>query len=276
MLGRAGDGGIAGVEIHLVRVGHVARHHAALEEVDVLAGIDHARGVVQILQRRLAVLARVDIDHVHRRPGGAEIQLRTAQVHVVARVLAAERDVTRGDGERVLDQRTREVQPPVAVDPAPGGDCLDAGGNGLRQADVLEHVERRVVHPHDIDIGERLEAPAGHARPNRALIGRLWRGPQRLARLTPAHAPTLHCLFAHDLLQGWKSRRPIIGAGDPLTSARTTSTSPLTTPLIRPRRLASVAAPGRHRNRDERAPVGAAPVSGRRREGASRNFSKPS
>ena len=45
----AADAGVAGVEIHLERVGQVARHHRALEEMDVLERVDHAADVVEVL-----------------------------------------------------------------------------------------------------------------------------------------------------------------------------------------------------------------------------------
>ena len=55
VLGRAHDRGIAGVEIHLVRIGNIARHDGALEEMDVIHDVDDAADVVQILDRGVAV-----------------------------------------------------------------------------------------------------------------------------------------------------------------------------------------------------------------------------
>ena len=48
VLGGAADRGVAGVEIHFVRIGNVARHNGALEEMDVLHLIDHSPDVVEV------------------------------------------------------------------------------------------------------------------------------------------------------------------------------------------------------------------------------------
>ena len=144
MLGRAGDAGVERVEVELHGADHVARHEAALEEVDVVERVDDPRGVVEVLQQRLAIVAGLEVDHVHGGAGGAEMHLAAPRLEVVARVLAAEREAAGGAGDDVLDQRPREAQAAVLVDEgAARGAGLDAGGQRLRHADPLQHVERR-------------------------------------------------------------------------------------------------------------------------------------
>ena len=95
MLRRPHHAGVERVEIHLERIGNVARHHRPLEEVDVVEALDEARRVVNVLQQRFAVLALLDIDQMHGGTGRAVMHLGALDHHVVLGVLAAQREMTR-------------------------------------------------------------------------------------------------------------------------------------------------------------------------------------
>ena len=104
MFRRAHHAGIERVEVHIERVGNVARHHRPLEEMDVVEPVDDARGVVDVLQQRLAVFALLDVDQMDRGAGRAVMHALALDQHVVLRILAVQREIARGAFDRVLDQ----------------------------------------------------------------------------------------------------------------------------------------------------------------------------
>ena len=109
MLGGARDAGVERVEVELHGADHVARHQRALVEVDVVERVDDARGVVEVLQQQFAVLAGLEVDHVHGSAGRAVVDLAAPGLEVVAGVLAAKREAAGCTGDDVLDQRPREA-----------------------------------------------------------------------------------------------------------------------------------------------------------------------
>ena len=96
MFRRAHHAGVERVEIHIERIGDVARHHRPLEEMDVVEPVDDARGVVDVLQQRLAVFALLDIDEMHRGARRAVMHALALDQHVVLRVLAVQGEIARG------------------------------------------------------------------------------------------------------------------------------------------------------------------------------------
>ena len=185
MLGGAHHRGVAGVEVHLERIRDVARHHGTLEEVDVFHHIDDATDVVEVADGGFAVAA-VGIDHVDGRTGGAEVGALAPRLHVVARILPEEREMTRGLGDGVLDEGSREQQTTRIVERATGGGHdLDAGFCGITEPDFPQQPERSLVDLLDARLRQRLEPPARHAGTDRAqVIG------QRTRSLGPAGITT--------------------------------------------------------------------------------------
>ena len=96
MLRRAHHAGVERVEVHIERVGNVARHHRPLEEMDVVEPVDDARRVVDVLQQRLAVFALLDVDEMHGGARRAVMHALALDHHVVFGVLAVQREVARG------------------------------------------------------------------------------------------------------------------------------------------------------------------------------------
>ena len=191
VLGRAGYAGIGRVDVHLERRGHLAADDRALIEVDVLQRVDHARDVVQIAGGRVAIDPGLGVDHVHGRPGRAEIHARAPGLHVVLRSLPVQDEVPRGSRHRVLDQRAREDQPPLRGQCGPGlGHVLDSARGRIRKPDGLQHVERGVVNANDVGVGQRLVSPADHARVHGSqVVGQRTSagGPPRRARPAAHH-----------------------------------------------------------------------------------------
>ena len=138
MFGGAGHAGITGVEVHLGRVHQIAANHRALEEVQMLERVHHARDVVQIERGRVAVFAAVRVHHMHRRAGRAEIDTIAPGLHVVLRILAMQHEMARGIGDGVLDQGAREQKAPGIGQGATGlGQVLDAAGRRVGKANLL-------------------------------------------------------------------------------------------------------------------------------------------
>ena len=77
-----------------VVVGDVAAHQRALEKVNVVERLRQAGGIIEVLRRRLAVAARLDIHDVDRGTGGTEVSLRTPQLQIVTRVLPVQHHAT--------------------------------------------------------------------------------------------------------------------------------------------------------------------------------------
>ena len=68
MLGRAGEAAIERVDVEIVPGNHVARREHALEEMDVLAGVDDARGIIEIGKIGFAVFLFFKINDMHGHP----------------------------------------------------------------------------------------------------------------------------------------------------------------------------------------------------------------
>ena len=203
MLRGAGTAGIKRVQVHLEVVGHVPRHHRALEEVDVIKRMGDPRRVIKILRGGIAIGVRLQIDDMHRRARRAEMDVGAGQVQVVLRIAAEQGQVARGNAEHVLDQRAGKAKPPVvALNGARAGHDFHARGRGLRQADDLQRLKRGLVYPRHALLRQGLVLPAGQSRPDRPQVFGQGRGPQCAACLTPARpcrAPRLavQCLFTH-------------------------------------------------------------------------------
>ena len=171
VFGGAGDARIGGVDIHFKRSRDLAAHDRALKEMKVLERVDHARDVVQILGRRVAVDAGRRIDDVHGSACGAEIDPRSPWLHVVLRILAVQHEVPRSPGHGVLDQRARKNQPPGGVELRPRlGHVLDAAGSRVGEPNVFQHVERSMMDSKHVGVGQRLVQAARHARADRAQV----------------------------------------------------------------------------------------------------------
>ena len=89
MLGRPGDAGVERVEIEFHGADHVARDQGALEEVDVIQRVHDPGRIIEVLQQRFAIGAGLEVDHVHRGPGGAEMDLAAPGLQIVACFLTA-------------------------------------------------------------------------------------------------------------------------------------------------------------------------------------------
>ncbi len=65
---------------------------------------------------------------------------------------------------------------------------LDAGRDGLAEANCFEKVERRLVDALHVALGQRLVLPAFHAGPDGGFVAGNWPRPQRPPRLAAAAA----------------------------------------------------------------------------------------
>jgi hypothetical protein len=187
MLRRPRHAGIHGVDIEIVPCEHVARRDRALIEMDMLALIDDAGAVIEIDQHGIAVAAGLDIDDMDGRPRGPEIDLVAPGLHIVLAIAAIEHEIAGTFRKRVLDERARQAQAAMlAHDGALGCQDLDAGGDSLAEADLLEEVECRLMDALHVALAQGLVLPALHAGAHRCLFARDGPGSQRLARLASA------------------------------------------------------------------------------------------
>ncbi len=127
MLGRAAKARVGRVDVQLEAVENIARDHSPLKEMNVIKRLRDRRGIIKILQRRLAVLPREGIDHMHRRARGPEMHPVPGQLQVMLFVPTVQGDPPRRLGQHVLDQCAGIPKPPViAQDRARIGHDLDA------------------------------------------------------------------------------------------------------------------------------------------------------
>ena len=189
MLGGARHAGVERVEIHLQRVGNVARHHRPLEEMDVVQPVDDAGGVVDVLQQALSVFALLDVDQMHRRARRAVVHALALDHHVVPGVLAAQREVARGPFDRVEHEvawkTDAAVRPKRRADPC---QRLDAGGNGVGETDRLQQRQHRLVDAFEVVPAQRSVAPAFEPGAHWPYVIGQRRSPHGAARLTSARA----------------------------------------------------------------------------------------
>ena len=198
MLAGPADAGVAGVQIQVARLDHVAGDDRALEEVNMIQRVDQPGDVIEIGQARLPVLAAFRVDHVHGGPGGAEVNLGPFRPDVVLRILAVQGEVPRRDRQSVLHQAARKQQPALIGQGATGiGHQLDTRRDRLGQADLLQGVECRLVDAPYLAIGQRLVEAAFHPRLDGHFLGRDRCRAQLPPRLAPAPAALCNSLFRH-------------------------------------------------------------------------------
>ena len=87
MLAGAHDRAIECIEIHLVVIFDVAQHTHALKNVNVLAGVDNARHVVQVLGTRIAIFVFLRHRNHDGRPGRRKMHLLSLNLHIVGGIL---------------------------------------------------------------------------------------------------------------------------------------------------------------------------------------------
>ena len=92
VLGATRNSRIAGIEIHLIRIGNIARHDSALNEMDVRHDINDASDVVEVLNRRFAIHA-VRIDRIDGRTRRTEIGSVGRRLQIVFCILGLQRDL---------------------------------------------------------------------------------------------------------------------------------------------------------------------------------------
>ena len=184
MLRRAHHAGVERVEVHIERIGDVARHHRPLEEMDVVEPLDDARRVVDVLQQRLPVFVLLDIDQMHRRARRAVMHALALDQHVVLRVLPVQGEIAGCVLYRVEHQRARKADAAVGIIACPdAGQRLYAGGDGVGEADGFEQRQHRLVDALEVVVGDRLVAAAFHTGPDRPHIVCQRGCPHRPARL---------------------------------------------------------------------------------------------
>ena len=146
MLGRSLHRRIDGIEIESCRILDVARHHRPLEKMYVVHLLNDAGRVIDVGKVGFAIGVVLGIDDMNSRPGSAVMHARTRQQHVMLRVLAVKRDISRRLGQHVVDKRPREADTPViAGDGTDGCHIGDARVGCLTQADFLENLVHRIV-----------------------------------------------------------------------------------------------------------------------------------
>ena len=160
-LGSAAHHGVGGVDVEVGGAFHVARDDRTQAPVDVVEYIDQAGDVVKVGQGRFAILAGVDVDDVHCRAGGAEMDPLAGYIEAAGRIMPVKGEPTACLGEHVLDEARGKTQPAILVQPpARRRDQLDARRYRLGEPGMLEHVERGAMNAQDVVVAEWFEPAA--------------------------------------------------------------------------------------------------------------------
>ena len=139
--------------------------------MDVVHLLDDAGRVIDVGKVGFAIGVVLDIDHMDSRPGRAVMHTRAGQQHVVLRVLAVKRDISRRLGQHVVDKRPREADTPViARDGTDGRHIGDARVGRLAQADFLEDLMHRIVDRGHRRVIQRAVLAAGKAGTDRTQL----------------------------------------------------------------------------------------------------------
>ena len=98
MFFRTGGASVYCVEIHLSIVENIAADHRSLHEMDIVQMFHNTSCIVQVADSGFAVTAALHVNHMHRGPGGAVMNLLFAEVQIVFRISRAKRDFAVGFG----------------------------------------------------------------------------------------------------------------------------------------------------------------------------------
>jgi len=164
MLLRRSDAGIKRVDVEVMPGDHVARRQAALEEMDMLAGVDNAARVIEIDKKRLAVSARVGFHNVNRRPRRSEIHLVAGGLHVVLGVAAIKHEAPGATRQNIFGEGAWNEQAALVRHGAAARcHCINAAWNCLAESDGFQKCQCRLVDAFHVALGQRLVLPAFHA-----------------------------------------------------------------------------------------------------------------
>ena len=106
----------------------------------------NTRCIVQVADSGVAVTAALHVNHMHRGPGGAVMNLLFAEVQIVFRIARAKCDFAVGFGQHIFDQSTWVKQPPIIPKNRPGADHnIDARLRRIGQTDLFKGAKRRLV-----------------------------------------------------------------------------------------------------------------------------------
>ncbi len=195
VLAGARHGKVGRVQIELVVVRDIPGYAGALEQVDMLAGVDDACHVVQVLRRRIAIAVASRICDRDRGTGRRKMYPAPADVKIVGRVLAVQHEIPLCQLECPGDNRPWKSEAPVVTQHCACG-CTG-----------LDTVRCRVIEPDlckdPVDVGidggntfiaERLVPATLLAAVYRLDRFCQWRASQRPACCTAAGSSPHDCL----------------------------------------------------------------------------------
>ena len=212
MLLRRSNAGIERVDVEVVPGDHVARREAALEEMNMLAGVDNAARVIEINKQRLAVGARFGLHDVNRRTRRSEINLVAGGLHVVLGIAAMEQEAPGAACQNIFGERPRDEHAAlVRHGAAARRHRFDAAWNRLAKSNGFQKCQRRLVNAFHVALGQRLVLPAFHAGANRGLGPWNFPRPQGPPGFTAAAALGKVFDYAHFMLLNRASYVPILG-----------------------------------------------------------------
>jgi len=161
---RAGGAGVYRVEVHLSIVENIAADHGSLHEMDIVQMLHNSRGIVQIADGGFAVAAGLYVDHMHRSPCGAVMDLLFAKVQIMFRIARAKRDLAIGFGQHIFDQGTGVAQAAILPKNSAGADHnINARLRRIGQTNLFKGGECRLIDTLHIQLREWFISAALHA-----------------------------------------------------------------------------------------------------------------
>ncbi len=163
VLGAVQDGGVEPVEIHILR-GKVVGVDGQDHEMDIFQGVAEPGDVPYILERRRALDAGFQIDHVEDRTPRTHMDVLSLAVKIMFLFAAAENHPLRGLGDGVLDHGPgylHELFRRIAVAPLCRNSLEGKPAVNL-DPDLRQERQGGFVDPADPFVGERPILTAGY------------------------------------------------------------------------------------------------------------------
>ena len=152
---RATQQAVGCIDVELEYVGQVGGHAAACEPGDVRQLVGQAGKRVEIGQRRRAIKMCIQVQRLHRRAAGTEVNPLAADFESVLLVAAVEDEGLAGAVDNILDHIPGEAQPPHLVDAGAAFERLfGQRPRRLAHAELGQHAQRSVVDLPHLAFGE--------------------------------------------------------------------------------------------------------------------------
>lgn len=102
-LARGFEAGIGRIDVEIQRIGHITGNQRANAVVNVFAAVQNPHHLIQIHQRRIAILARFGVQGLNRGASGSDVNISVADVEPQLFIESGQTDLMTGASKRRFD-----------------------------------------------------------------------------------------------------------------------------------------------------------------------------